>query len=237
MVGSAGEATFAITPKALSVTANSYSRSYTAPDPVFDGVLTGVVAGDGITASYNTTATGTSLPGTYPIVPILNDPLGKLGNYTASPTNGTLTITNAAPVCTLVPSIGSIWPANHKLVSVSASGATDVDGGPLAYTVIAIFQDEPTNSTGDGNTAIDGFGVGTSTAQVRAERTGGGNGRVYHVTFEVTDELGLSCQATVKVGVPHDQGKNSAAVDDGPIYNSTVAGPATPAAPKGKGGK
>jgi len=237
VVGSSGEATFAITPQALTVTANSYTRSYTAVDPVFDGTLTGVVGGDGITATYASPGAGSQVPGVYPTIPSLHDPLGKLGNYTVSSANGTLTITNTAPVCSIAPSITAIWPANHQLVSVTASGATDVDGGPLTYTVVAIFQDEPTNSTGDGNTAIDGFGVGTSTAQVRAERVGGGNGRVYHITWEVTDSQGLSCQATTKVGVPHDQRPGSVAVDDGPIYNSTVAGPVTPAAPKGKGGK
>ena len=142
-------------------------------------------------------------------------------------------------MCTLVPSVASIWPPNHKLVNITASGATDVDGGPLTYKVLAIFQDEPTNTTGDVNTAIDGFGGGTTTAQVRAERTGDpknpGNGRVYHITFEATDSLGLTCSATVKVGVPHDQSGKVQPVDGGPIYNSTVAGPPPAAAAKGKG--
>jgi hypothetical protein len=232
-------ASIVINAAALTVTANSYTRSYLATDPVFEGELTGVVAGDGITATYTSTGAGSQAPGVYATVPTLVDSNGKLGNYAVTSTNGTLTITNAAPVCTIAPSITSIWPPNHKLVvSVTASGATDVDGGPLTYTVVSIFQDEPTNTTGDGNTAIDGFGVGTSTAQVRAERVGDpktpGNGRVYHITFSVTDSLGLTCQAAVQVGVPHDQSGKVQPVDDGPLYDSTVAGPPPAAAGKGK---
>ncbi len=171
------------------------------------------------------------------------------GNTTSA--NVTVTVTNTAPVCTLTPSITSIWPVNHQLVPVTASGATDVDGGPLTYTVVSIFQDEPTNTQGDGNTGLDGQGVGTSTAWVRAERMGsgaksnkstkgGGNGRVYHITFSVTDALGLSCTETVKVGVPHDQ-RGGPAIDDGALYDSTVAPPLPPKSDKsrksGKSGK
>jgi hypothetical protein len=231
--------TITVTKRSLTVSADSYTRSYLAVDPAFAGTLTGVASGDNITATYTSPGAGSQVPGVYATIPTLVDPDGKLVNYTVASTNGTLTITNTAPVCTIAPSVTSIWPPNHKLVSVTASGATDVDGGPLTYSVVSIFQDEPTNTTGDGNTAIDGFGVGTSTAQVRAERVGDpktpGNGRVYHITFSVTDSLGLTCQSTVQVGVPHDQSGKVQPIDGGPIYNSTVAGPAPAVAAKGKG--
>ena len=234
-----GSAPITINPATLTVTATSYTRSYLAGDPVFAGTLTGVVAGDGIYATYTSPGAGSQVPGVYATIPTLEDPNTKLGNYTVVPTNGTLTITNGEPVCTIAPSITSIWPVNHKMVSITASGATDVDGGPLTYAVVSIFQDEPTNTTGDGNTAIDGAGIGTNTAQVRAERTGDpknpGNGRVYHITFSVTDSLGLSCEATVKVGVPHDQSGKVQPIDGGALFNSTVAGPPPAATSTGKG--
>ena len=158
--------------------------------------------------------------------------------------SATVTITvncvNDAPVCTITPSQASIWPPNHKMVSITASGATDVDSAVLTYSVVSIFQDEPTNTTGDGNTAIDGAGIGTSTAQVRAERTGDpknpGNGRVYHITFSVSDGE-LSCTSTVQVGVPHDQSGKVQPIDGGALFDSTVAGPppAATTTAKGKG--
>jgi thrombospondin type 3 repeat protein/PKD domain-containing protein len=135
-------------------------------------------------------------------------------------------IPNEAPSCSAAaPSVSIIWPPNHQLVDVTLAGITDADGDPLTYTVVSIYQDEPTNTVGDGNTPIDGYGVGTATAQVRAERSGTpkvpGDGRVYHIKYTVTDTLGTSCTATVKVGVPHDQGQRRVPVDGGAIYKST----------------
>ncbi|MGH9969960.1 MAG: hypothetical protein ACREBG_19500, partial [Pyrinomonadaceae bacterium] len=51
--------------------------------------------------------------------------------------------------------------------------------------------------------------------QLRSERMGNGNGRVYTITFKVTDASGNVSKATAKVTVPHSQ-NGSAAVDDGP---------------------
>jgi hypothetical protein len=72
--------------------------------------------------------------------------------------------------------------------------------------------------------APNGHGVGTPAAEVRAEREGGGNGRVYHIFFTATDELGAACSGEVLVGVPHDQ-EGAPAVDDGALYDSTVLAP------------
>jgi hypothetical protein len=59
-----------------------------------------MVAGDGITASYSTTATTSSAVGSCPITAALNDPLGKMANYTVSNTQGQLTVTYAtAGIC------------------------------------------------------------------------------------------------------------------------------------------
>ena len=60
------------------------------------GTLVGVQNGDNITASYATTATTNSPVGTYDIVASLNDPNGKLGNYSVTTNNGILTVSNAA---------------------------------------------------------------------------------------------------------------------------------------------
>jgi hypothetical protein len=46
---------------------------------------------------------------------------------------------------------------------------------------------------------------------------GGGNGRVYTITFKVTDSSGNSTTVTAKVTVPQSQ-NGSPAVDDGPDH-------------------
>ena len=102
------------------------------------------------------------------------------------------------------------------------TGITDPDGDAVTATVMKITQDEPVNGLGDGDTSTDGFGIGTPQAQVRAERSGTGNGRVYAITFKADDGKGGTCNATVNVGVPHDQGKGSVAIDDGQNYDSTL---------------
>jgi streptogramin lyase len=133
---------------------------------------------------------------------------------------------NGVPVCTgAAASDAVLWPPNHKMVPITVNGLTDPDGDPLTVTVTGIRQDEVVNGPGDGNTAPDGTGVGTSTAKVRAERAGTpkapGDGRVYHVSFSVADGQGGTCTGTAKVSVPHDQ-RGAAAVDGGPLYDSTV---------------
>jgi CSLREA domain-containing protein len=108
-----------------------------------------------------------------------------------------------------------LWPPNHKFVPIEITGVTNPGGGPVTITVTSIFQDEPVT---DGP---DGTGVGTSTASVRAERDGGGDGRVYHISFTATNASGGSCTGAVTVGVPHDQGPHGGPVDEGPLYDST----------------
>lgn len=83
----------AVSPAPLTVTAANQTQVSGQPTPTLTGAITGVVNGDNITASYNSTATVSSPAGTYPIVPSLSDPQSKLGNYTVIVANGTLTIT------------------------------------------------------------------------------------------------------------------------------------------------
>ena len=132
--------------------------------------------------------------------------------------------TNEPPDCTnAAPSVTTIWPPNHKFVSVNVVGATDPDGDPVTITIDAIFQDEPVDSNGNGQHVPDGMGVATNTAQVRAERLGNGNGRVYHIFYTADDGNGGTCSGEVKVCVPHDQGQGANCVDGGAMYNSTVS--------------
>ena len=84
--------TFTIARKSLTVKADNKVKLLNSPNPPLTGTLTGVVNGDGITASFSTTAVTNSPVGLYPIVPSLADPNGRLGNYTVQILNGTLAI-------------------------------------------------------------------------------------------------------------------------------------------------
>ncbi len=107
-----------------------------------------------------------------------------------------------------------LWPPNNKFVAIQISGIPDPGGPAAAITVTSIFQDEPVTK------GPDATGVGTSTPSVRAQRDGGGDGRVYHLFFTASANGG-SCMGAVTVGVPHDQGPNGGPVDEGPLFDST----------------
>ena len=134
---------------------------------------------------------------------------------------------NDLPVCSAAgPSVASLWPPDHGLSNIEVFGVIDpVEKSAITINVTGIFQDEPTNTVGDGNTSIDGFGVGTPIASVRRERSGSkrvpGDGRMYYIEFTGTDAEGGECKGTVQVGVPHDLGQDHAIGAGGPNYKST----------------
>jgi hypothetical protein len=140
---------------------------------------------------------------------------------------------NRPPDCSgAFPSVAVIWPPNHKFEPIDILGVTDPDitdpgSDPVTITIDGIYQDEPVDTFGDGKFTPDGLGVGTSTAEVRAERAGTkkvpGNGRVYHIYFTADDGFGGTCEGEVLVGVPHDS--KDTPVDDGPLFDSTASSP------------
>jgi hypothetical protein len=135
----------------------------------------------------------------------------------------TLVVINEAPDCTqAAASVGMLWSPDHSMEPVSVQGVTDPDGDPVTVTIAEVRQDEPPNGKGDGNTCPDADSTGTATARVRAERSGQGDGRIYHLRFVASDGRGGSCEGSVTVCVPHDQGTGNGCVDQGPIYSSTT---------------
>jgi trimeric autotransporter adhesin len=130
---------------------------------------------------------------------------------------------NAPPDCTaLVASPNSLWPPNHKLRLVSITGASDPEGDTVTTTVTGVTQDEPVNGLGDGDTSPDAvLGPASNQVRLRAERSGTRDGRVYRIAVTVEDELGLTCESTLRVAVPHDQAHP--AVDSFPLsFDSTL---------------
>lgn len=135
-----------------------------------------------------------------------------------------LTVVNVPPDCSESEATpDELWPPNHKFTDISVQGVTDEDDDPVSITITGIFQDEPANSTGDGNTCPDATGVGGPAVSVRAERRGGGDGRVVHVFFTADDGRGGSCEGSVTVCIPKSQGGPGAGcVDQGPLHDATA---------------
>ena len=136
--------------------------------------------------------------------------------------NNSFTLTtelNHNPICTAVNGGPDLWPPNHKMRLVTLTGATDPDGDVVTLTATHVTQDEPLNGAADGNTAVDATpGPASNQVNLRAERAGTGDGRVYRISFTGSDGRGGTCAGTAIVGVPHDQGKGSTPVDSGGVF-------------------
>ena len=128
---------------------------------------------------------------------------------------------NRPPVCSaVVASSPVLWPPDHKLVLVTLSGATDPDpGDTVSYAITGVTQDEPLLGTGSGDTSPDAKLASGGSVWIRAERSGGGDGRVYTIAFTVTDSHGATCSGTTTVSVPHDAA-HAAVLTPGQSYNS-----------------
>lgn len=142
------------------------------------------------------------------------------GDLTKTATCGQVVVDSPPPPsCDLQPVNVTAAP-NGKFVVVPIP-LTDTSGLPLTIHIDSIFQDEALDAPGTGNTCPDGRGVGTATAEVRAERSGGGDGRVYHVEFTATAGNGASCSGVALVCVPASNKPGAGCTDNGPLHAST----------------
>jgi hypothetical protein len=147
--------------------------------------------------------------------------------YTPLSSSATVNVTvqhpSAPPDCSkAVASRTTLWAPDHRMVGpVSVINATDNAPGTVTIETLSIYQDEPTSGLGSGDTSPDAVINSDGTFFLRAERAGTGDGRVYHINFTATNASGGSCSGVVTVCVPHDMGKGSVCVDEGPLYDST----------------
>ena len=118
-------------------------------------------------------------------------------------------IDKTAPTVTCSANPKTLWPADHRLVPITATvKVTDSRSGPAGFTLTAVTSNEPDNAPGsaDGTTTgdITGFSLGTAdtTGQLRAERSTTGHGRVYSLTFVARDVAGNQRTCTTTVSVP-----------------------------------
>jgi len=235
--GGTGSTDFPITPDAFQSTNNAPICSRCGPGSngfftilntsgsalVYSTYLGGSGGADGASAiaidvAGNAYLTGNTYSTDFPITPGAFQTTYPPG-ANANPSFVAKFGTNPPPECSnAAASEPTLWPPNNKFVSESILDVTDPNSEAITITITSIRQDEPV----DGN-CPDGTGVGTSTANVLAERSGNGkDGRVYHIGFTATDTGGATCSGGVTVCVPHDQGKGSACVDEGPLFDSTV---------------
>lgn len=127
------------------------------------------------------------------------------GSQEPIPCTTTVTIvdTMAPEIIRTVTNPKVLWPPNHKMVPVAVRvRALDCSG--YHSEIVGVRSNEPINGKGDGNTSPDWEVTGRLKLLLRAERAGGGSGRVYTITVKTYDAFGNSTMSDVKVRVPHD---------------------------------
>ncbi len=118
-----------------------------------------------------------------------------------------------------------LWPPNHTYRTITlaecAQAGQDQCSGPLPVEtygrILRVTSDEveDANGNGDGRTCNDmKVFVNTTTVELRSEREGGGDGRVYTIHYELDDPAGNTTTGSCRVSVPHDQ-SGDVAVDSG----------------------
>jgi hypothetical protein len=157
---------------------------------------------DGKTVGNGASIILTRLPGTYTFTLTVTNLL--CGGSSNSATHVTIQDT-VAPTLDVKVTPNLLWPANNKPVEITASiQAIDACDPAPRVALVSITSNEPLQPD-DIQGAV--FGSDCRTFMLRATRQGMGTGRIYTITYRVTDAAGNFVLKTVEVVVPRDVGK------------------------------
>nr|MBA3356688.1 MBG-2 domain-containing protein [Pyrinomonadaceae bacterium] len=155
-----------------------------------------------------------------------------LGSTTVTALQTVTVIDNQLPTITLKSQAIELWAPDHKYQTIQVTDLVLSVGDNCNSTALSVSNvvitrvtsDEPENiNSGDGNTVNDMvIAAAAKSVQLRAERDGNKNGRVYWIHLKVTDAAGNVGTAKARVNVAKSQGNNGAAVDSGPSYQVCV---------------
>ncbi len=100
-----------------------------------------------------------------------------------------------------------LWPPNHDLVNVGLSVTASDNDGMVPTIAVAVFSDEDDHLPAGGGMSPDAKDIAPTTLRLRAEREGGGDGRVYIIRIIATDASNNQSVTYVTVVVPANQSK------------------------------
>lgn len=120
------------------------------------------------------------------------------------------------PEITVVLDRDVLWPANHKMATITATvEVTDICDPNPTFVLTSITSNEPEDDNGDGSTDDDiqeaDYGTPDVEFDLRAERQGTESGRKYTIIYTAMDSSGNTADDTVCVVVPHSQSGNAMA--------------------------
>jgi hypothetical protein len=150
-------------------------------------------------------APATFPPGTTPVTFRATDATGNHAECTAH----VMVLDSTPPEIAVALDKTMLWPPNHKFVTVCAQVTVSDDGtAQPAWTLVSITCNEDADGHGDGHTQTDyrdaQFGTADRCVDLRAERAGNGDGRVYELFYSVRDASGNTTSVAAHVRVPHD---------------------------------
>jgi hypothetical protein len=117
-----------------------------------------------------------------------------------------------------------LWPPNHAMHRITLADCVDAhdtcdDQVAVRFTYVA--SDEPVDARGDGHSAPDVIAAGCDAVDLRSERQGGGDGRIYRLGWRAQDLSGNATDGECRVVITHDQ-SGRAAVSSGEAYRVPV---------------
>lgn len=126
------------------------------------------------------------------------------GQVDSEPASASFSVVDTtAPVITMSQYKEKLWPPNHTMHLVGSFSAED--SCCETSLEITVTSNEEINGLGDGDTDFDWVVEANGDVYVRAERSGGGEGRTYTISASSTDCAGNSSTASFQVIVDHDQ--------------------------------
>ena len=86
-------------------------------------------------------------------------------------------------------------------ITAAVTASDNFDPNPV-IRLVSVSSNEPDNGLDDGDTPVDIVIIDDFTFDLRAERSGIGSGRIYTITYEVTDACGNTTMQSATVIVP-----------------------------------
>ncbi len=121
-------------------------------------------------------------------------------------------VDTTVPTLAPVPNLTILWPPNHQMkdIYIDANAADN-----LGYVLLSamVFSNEPEagidvdDLSPDWTEPIIDQENGIISLQLRSERSGSGDGRIYTISISAADQSGNNSTIDIEIIVPHDKRK------------------------------
>ncbi|MBT2618459.1 glycine rich domain-containing protein [Bacillus sp. ISL-78] len=200
--------------KTVPVTTDNAPTDWVNKDVTVDLTATDNDGGSGVASTYYQLDNGSTQSGN--AIKISDEGVHTLTYWSVDNAGNTeqfntktIKLDKTAPVLNISLDKTTIWPPNHKMVPITATiNASDGTSEINSVVLTSITSNETLQSddiqNSNYNKPISGS---TDSFELRADRLGRGNGRIYTVTYTAMDNTGNVTTKTATVTVPHDQSK------------------------------